>query len=153
MSVLMHNTPRPPPLAAAHGEERESRPGERRGRETAREEREKKVLTARVFLSPGISAELRYRISDERQGRWRLVFIEKGKGTLGEKLLYGESGIDSMRLSFLFDSVARSMGLAPKVTSMGKMNIDKLKAGVLVGLGWFCGFDSMMSLAEYSYSC
>ena len=38
-----------------------------------------------------------------------------------------------MRLSFPLDSVARSMGLAPKVTSMGKMNVsanfggDKLK--------------------------
>ncbi|KAH0910921.1 hypothetical protein HID58_034242, partial [Brassica napus] len=67
-----------------------------------------------------------------------------------EKLLYSESEIDSMRLSFPLDSVARSMGLAPKVTSMGKMNvsanlvvislkrlkIDKLKAGVLVGLVW-----------------
>ncbi|KAH0854803.1 hypothetical protein HID58_037098, partial [Brassica napus] len=72
-----------------------------------------------------------------------------------EKLLYSESEIDSMRLSFPLDSVARSMGLAPKVTSMGKMNvsanfggdklktIDKLKAGVLVGLGWFSVFDSV----------
>ncbi|KAH0937737.1 hypothetical protein HID58_005198 [Brassica napus] len=56
------------------------------------------------------------------------------------------SGIDSMRPNFPLDSVARSMGLAPKVTSMIRMNvsanlggdklktIDKLKAGVLVGL-------------------
>ena len=78
-SEIGDNTRPPPPLAVAHGEERESRPGERRGKETVREEREKKVLTARVFLSPGISAELRSGNSDERQGRWRLVFIEKGK--------------------------------------------------------------------------
>ncbi|WZY75888.1 hypothetical protein YC2023_022272 [Brassica napus] len=59
------------------------------------------------------------------------------------------SGIDSMRPNFPLDSVARSMGLAPKVTSMIRMNvsanlggdklktIDKLKAGVLVGLVYF----------------
>ncbi|KAF3514049.1 hypothetical protein F2Q69_00004686 [Brassica cretica] len=51
-SEIGDNTRPPPPLAVAHGEERESRSGERRGRETVREEREKKVLTARVFLSP-----------------------------------------------------------------------------------------------------
>ncbi|WZZ15821.1 hypothetical protein YC2023_108910 [Brassica napus] len=91
----------------------------------------------------------RFRLSTRNRSK------EKCLDAYCEKLLYSESEIDSMRLSFPLDSVARSMGLAPKVTSMGKMNvsanfggdklktviyqideIDKLKAGVLVGLVW-----------------
>ena len=70
--------------------EREITRGEREKEEARREERERRGAAererstmARAFLSPGISAELRSGISDERQGMWRLVFIEKDKGTLG----------------------------------------------------------------------
>ena len=84
-SEIGDNTRPPPPLAVAHGEERE-RVGREREREITQGEREREEAqrgereergaaekerssTARAFLSPGISAELCYGISDKRQRR------------------------------------------------------------------------------------
>ncbi|KAG5389260.1 hypothetical protein IGI04_030801 [Brassica rapa subsp. trilocularis] len=76
----IYNTKRPPPpLAAAHGEERER--GERCGEEREKRERQcgerERSSTARTSCLRDFSAELRSGISDERQGSVTNLFTYK----------------------------------------------------------------------------
>ena len=77
MRYEINDTTRPPPpIAAAHGEERESRSGERERRERERarqrEKRERESTTRASLL-----------ISDERKEGGGFVFIGEGMETLG----------------------------------------------------------------------